>query len=286
MRAGLPHIFLGYPAGFADVPGEPRSQVPQPSLDGPVTHRVFPVTVRGFFQDYLAYDIHQPLSAADWLTFPSQSLLSITAGAVYHDGVGDLTEVRERFSYYPHDVWLYLLASGWQRISQEEHLMPRAGYVGDELGSALLGSRLVRDIISLCFLMERRYAPYPKWFGSAFKQLACADSLLPALWKGQRAETWQDRESALCEAFETLARMHNSLDLTEKMSESVSRFHDRPFKVINGERFAHALCARITGPDVKRIASRPLIGGIDQFSDSTDLRSDPSWRGALKKLYE
>ena len=66
----------------------------------------------------------------------------------------------DRFKYYPRDVWLYLMASGWNRIGQEEHLMGRAGLAGDEIGSALIGSRLVRDLMRLCFLMEQQYAPY------------------------------------------------------------------------------------------------------------------------------
>ena len=286
MSESLPHTFHGYSVNFEGVPGEPGTLIMADRAEGRVNHKVFPVTVRDFFKEHLAYDIDRPLAAPDWLTFPSQVLLSVTAGAVYHDSEGELTAVRERLAYYPHDVWLYLLASGWQRISQEEHLMPRAGYAGDELGSALMGSRLVRDIMSLCFLMERRYAPYPKWFGSAFRRLACAESLLPVLWRAQRAETWQKREAALCEAYETLARMHNALNLTGKVPESTSAFYGRPFKVISGETFAEALCARITDLEVKRIASRRLIGSIDQFSDSTDLRSYPSWREKLKALYE
>ncbi|NTU80855.1 MAG: hypothetical protein HGA45_15995 [Chloroflexales bacterium] len=31
--------------------------------------------------------------------------------------------------------------------------------------------------MGLCFLIERHYAPYPKWFGSAFQRLACAAEL-------------------------------------------------------------------------------------------------------------
>ena len=148
----------------------------------------------------------------------------MTAGAVYHDGVGALTALRERLAWYPHDVWLYLLAAGWQRIGQEEHLMPRAGYAGDELGAALMGSRLVRDVISLCFLMEKQYAPYPKWFGTAFEQLDCAQALSPALWRAQRARTWQEREAALCEAFEFLARAHNTYCL-------YLHDHNPPFRI-------------------------------------------------------
>ena len=98
-----------------------------------------------------------------------------------------------------------VLASGWQRLEEEEPLLSRTGFVGDELGSAIIGSRIVRDIMSLCFLLERRYAPYPKWFGSAFKQLQCTGKLWPVLWRTQRATIWQERETALAEAHTLLA---------------------------------------------------------------------------------
>jgi hypothetical protein len=163
--------------------------------------------------------------------------------------------------------------------------MPRAGFVGDELGSAIIGSRLVRDVMSLCFLMEKQYAPYPKWFGTAFKQLKCADQLLPVLLSAQQARTWQEREMALCEAYELLARMHNKLGLTEMLPETVSPFFGRPFKVIWGSAIAQALVDKITDPAVNRIASRPLIGSIDQFSDSTDLHAVGDWRAKIRELY-
>ena len=123
-------------------------------------------TIARFFAEFLGVDIHTELQATDWLTLPEQKLRAVTSGGVFHDDVG-LQGMRDRFSYFPHDVWLLLLAAGWNRIGQEEHLMGRAGFVGDELGSVIIASRLVRDIMRLCFLMERQYAPYPKWFGTA-----------------------------------------------------------------------------------------------------------------------
>jgi len=42
-------------------------------------------------------------------------------------------------------IWLYLLASAWSRIGQEEHLMGRAGSVADEIGSAIIASRRLFD---------------------------------------------------------------------------------------------------------------------------------------------
>ena len=37
---------------------------------------------------------------------------------------------------------------------------------GDELGSQVVAARLVREIMKLAFLMEKKYAPYSKWLGT------------------------------------------------------------------------------------------------------------------------
>lgn len=281
----LPHEFHGYPTSFTEPnPDDDDVQLLQAIDSGPVNHRVSTHTIRGFFSEQLGFDVDRQLQAADWLTFSEQRLLSVTAGAVYHDEIG-LRAVQARFAYYPHDVWLYRLAAGWTRIGQEEHLMGRAGLAGDEIGSALIGARLARDVMQLCFLMERTYAPYPKWFGTAFKRLSCADDLCPVLTRVLQAEAWRVRDRALAQAYETVARMHKALGLTERLPERTIPFHGRPFHVIAVHGFAQALVQRIQDPAVKRVADRPLIGGLDQFSDSTDLLSNPSWRPALKELY-
>jgi len=287
LRHKLPPRFHGYSTNFT-LPDPLDNNVQRLSdVDsGPINHRVDILTIRRFFLDYLGFDIEQSIEAADWLTFPEQKVLSITAGAVYHDGIG-LQAVRDRFGYYPRDVWLYLLASGWNRVGQEEHLMGRAGIVNDEIGSAIIGSRLVRDLMRLCFLMERRYAPYQKWFGNGFHELECADDLAPILSRALLAKAWQEREKYLAAAYEYVAAMHNRLGITEPLSSNVSSFFGRPFLVIHlGGRFADAIHASITDPVVKRIAGRKLIGSIDQFSDSTDILSDPQWRTTLRRLYE
>jgi len=267
----LPEAFLGYPT----------SPVAESAGFGSTTV----ITVHDFLWQFLAHDTGQPIAAADWLTFPSQELRAFAEGAVHFDDVGELTDWRAKLAYYPNDVWLYLLAAGWRRIAQEEPLMPRAGFVGDELGSAVIGSRLVRDVMSLGFLMERQYAPYPKWFGTAFGRLACSADLAPILWTAQRADNWQERQDALASAFERLAWMHNALAISERLPEAASSFHDRPFSVIHGDAYACAIVARISDPDVRRIAERRLIGSIDQFSDSTDLRAGRAWRPVLRGLY-
>jgi hypothetical protein len=285
LRHKLPRQFRGYPTNFTSPDlNDHGTQLLQAIEDGPVNHRVDVLTPRGFFPDYLNFDVTRNIEPADWLTFSEQLLRTLTAGAVYHDGIG-LETVRARFAYYPRDVWLYRLAAGWTRIGQEEHLMGRAGYAGDEIGSGLIGARLVRDLMGLCFLIERQYAPYPKWFGAAFARLRCAPELSPILRDALLAETWQTRETHLCSAYEAVASLHNALHITDSVPATIVNFFGRPFRVIYAERFAGALLACIIDPDVKRLAAQPLIGGVDQFSDSTDLLSDPRWRPALRTLY-
>lgn len=279
----LPFTFRDYPTHFSvPNPDDHGVQLLQETISRPINHRVEIMTLQQFFKGAFDLQFGQPLEAADWLTIPSQRLRAFTAGAVYHDGIG-LEAIRQQFQYYPHDVWLYMLAAGWTRIGQEEHFVGRTGYVGDDLGSQVIAARLVRDLMRLCFLMEKQYAPYPKWFGTAFAQLTCAKRLTPIFRWVMLAESWREREQSMSQAYEAVAEMHNALGITTPLPEKVSNFWGRPFKVIHGEQFAEAIKARIQNEAVKRI---PVdIGSIDQFSDSTDLIEHTELRGRLKGLY-
>jgi hypothetical protein len=256
-----------------------RHGLPPRFRDHPTAFKI--LTVRSYFLEQLDFDIDTEIEARDWLTFPEQRLRMLTAGAVHQDEVG-LQAVRDRIAYYPDDVWLYLLVAGWWRIHPEANLLGRAGSVGDELGSALIGSRLVLDLMRLCFLMERQYAPYSKWFGTAFSQLTCGAELSPILWEALRAETWPERENALMAAYEGVAAMHNALHITPPVPTEVHQMWNRPFKVIWGD-FPGALRARIQDPVVKSFADRWRTGPIDQLRD---LLWPPRTRGLLLRLFD
>ncbi|MGE5223761.1 MAG: DUF4037 domain-containing protein [Omnitrophica WOR_2 bacterium] len=202
------------------------------------------------------------------MLIPQQQLLSVTAGRVFLDGLGQLDAARAKLAYYPHDVWLYLLAAQWMRISQEEHFMGRTGQAGDELGSRMVAARLVKDLMNLCFLMERRYAPYVKWFGTAFSRLDCSRALIPLFEQVLTAAGWQERQAPLVSAYEIAAHMHNALGITEPLVEQASYFYNRPFLVIGGGRFYEAIHKQIQ--DAHVLALPEKLGGVDQFLDSTD----------------
>jgi hypothetical protein len=282
----LPISYKGYPTNFSEPdPEDNGTQILRPVTSGPVNHRVETFTLTGFFADYTGIDIDKELEPIDWLTLPQQKLRSISAGRVFHDGLG-LDAVRQRLSWYPHDVWLYILASVWARIGQEEHLMGRAGIEGDENGSSIIASRLVRDIMRLAFLMEKEYPPYAKWFGTAFSGLKSAVKLEPVLTEILHAGSWKEREKFLSPAYTILAEIHNALGITEPLSSQVSQFWSRPFKVIRGERFTPAILKQIKDPQIVPLTKRSPIGSVDMFSDNNDMLEDASLRPVLRKFYD
>jgi len=283
----LPYTFRGYSTNFGDPnhdAGDNGTQLLHPITEGNINHRVQIYTIDDFMQGLFGITSDHLMTPADWLAIPQQKLLSFTAGDLFHDAL-NLQAIRDDFAYYPHDLWLYLLLCSWGRIGQDEHLAPRAGYVGDELGSAVIAGRLVRSIMQLCFLMERRCAPYPKWFGTAFADLDCADQLTPILRDVQTGATYRDRESALVKAYTTLNTMFNDLKLTPPITPAVMDFHGRPFKVSHAWRYTEQLREIITDPAVKAIADRTEIGSIDQFSDNTDLRENSRLHDNIVRLY-
>lgn len=282
----LPYTFRGYSTHFGDPdPDDNDVRLLKQIEQGPIQHRVETFELREFCLQYLGVDIAQPLRAIDWLSIPGQKLRTMTAGAVFHDATGELTALRQILEYYPRDVWLYMLASGWSRVGQEEHLMPRAGYAGDELGSRIIGARLVHDLMNLCFLLERQYAPYPKWFGTAFAQLDCAETLTPIFNAALSAQTWQEREAYLVQAYELVAEKQNALGITKPVTAKARPFFGRPFRVIDAGRLQNVLLAEITDEAVRQIAQKTIIGAVEQFSSSTDFLEDTSILRRAKQLY-
>jgi len=279
----LPFTFQGYPTHFEDISDDPGSVVPKMINSRPINHRVYITTLHGFVRRYVGIEPDQKLTLLDWLTIPEQKLRALVTGAVYHDGLNVLESMRRKLAYYPHDLWLYLLSAQWQRIGQEEAFVGRTGVVGDEVGSTVIASRLVRDLMRLCLLMEKQYAPYPKWFGSAFARLDCADLLMPIFEKVLWSRNWQDRQEHLAAAYEIVATMHNDLAITEPVPTTASQFHSRPFMVIHGDAIARAIWEVIEDPEVKRLPYG--VGKVDQYVDSTDTLSHSGRCQKLRALY-
>ncbi len=282
LSVDLPRTFRGFSTNFSE-PDTEGTRLLTHTQEGPIRHGVRVTSIKHFFASKLQTDPSRDPTAAEWLAFSEQALLETTRAAVYRDDLG-LQPLLTKYSYYPHDIWLYLLASQWRRIDQMEHLMGRSGFVGDELGSRLIANRIVSDLVRLCFLMERRYAPYAKWLGTAFQELDSADQMTPILSAVLDSNRWEDREKHLSQAYENVAKMHNRLDITAPLDPHVRQFHGRPYRVIGAQRFAEAITRRINHPEVHALPHN--LGSVDQITHSVDILTRPSRRATLRHLYK
>ncbi len=270
VETGLPEEFHGWPTwfGWDDVP---------------VSHHVVVTTVDAWLEGQLGFDPRRGVDTNRWLATPQQILLEVTQGAVFHDELGELGAARDALVWYPNDVWLWLLGCQWRRIDQEEPFVGRTAEVGDELGSRVVAARLARDVMRMCFLQERRYAPYSKWLGSAFRQLSAFDELGTHLLELVASTDYETREEHLVQVMRQLAARHNALGITGPVDEIVGYFHERPFRVLGSGRFVDACIAEVSDPWLR---SLPPTGAIDQFVDSTDVLSKSEVFPPAASLFE
>jgi hypothetical protein len=261
LRKNLPFEFMGFPTNFTK-PNEKKYLVTQMKeiKRGHVNHFIEFNTPRSFFDRYLGINPFKRLSFKDWLTFPQQALIEVTAGELYHDEI-DFQKLRDKYKYFPDDIWLYLYANQWGAIGDEEMYMARSGEIGDKLGSSIIATRIVNNVMKLCFLMEKKYWPYSKWFGTAFSRLQSATELSYPLFQVVSAKTWEEREDQLSHVYEIIARKHNELKLTKQMSTE-TRTKPRPYKVI-GARYFYDELAKKFSPQLKDL--KYPLGSLDQF---------------------
>lgn len=262
----LPPTYRGFATRF------PASSGRAARADRAATHHVEVTTIEAYFSRLLGFRWTGALSVTQWLATPSQVLLELTTGRVFCDALG-LQSARAALAWYPDDVWRYLLACSWQRIGQEQPFAGRAGQVGDELGAQLVAARLVRDLMTIGFLLERVYPPYAKWFGSAFAELCCASELLPLLDGVVRAGDWHARDRQLSAAASRMVELQNALGLCDPHPANPKPFYTRPFSIIDGEAVAQRLVASLCGDSAAALRALPLVGSIDQLSDSTDFKA-------------
>lgn len=273
LRQKLPLTFRGFSTNFSKEQPGYLKHIPAYKTRGEVNHLFSFWTAKSFFQHYLDFNPYEKPSFRDWLTFPQQALLEITSGEIYYDGIG-IERVRKKFSYYPDRVWIYIYFRQWGKIGDREAFMFRTGEVGDELGSNIIATQIVEDLIELCFLIEKKYIPYPKWFGSMFSRLESFKSLKPLFLKTVHLDSWQQREKYLVKAYEIIAKKHNELKVTKPIQTRIKNFSVRPFSLPHG----YAVYTKIYEQYIKkRKATAPImrlkyhLGAIDQFVDFVQL---------------
>ncbi len=278
----LPYTYKGYSVNFT-VPDPDDNGVQHPELitSGRVNPLIFIQTFDEFLEEELGTSDLDALTVSDWLTFSEHRLLSLTAGEWFHDGL-NLAGRLDAIRYYPEDVRRYRIAANWDIIASEQAFVKRCSDVGDVLGSVIVAARIAERLMRLCFLYKKQYAPYSKWFGTAFARLDVSQELKDALYGALHAADAMEREEQLVHAQALTAVLHNESGITAPMEFGIETYYGRDIKVIFADRFAEAVLGTLEGTplaDIPLLDAFSAVGGLSNVSD------DKEHYPRIRKLY-
>ena len=279
----LPYEYKGYSVNFTvPDPNDNGVQHPQFISSGPVNPLIFMQTFEEFLEDELGTAELSSLTAADWLTISEHRLLSLTAGELFHDGLG-LQKRLEVLRYYPEDVRRYRIAANWDSIASEQAFVRRCADVGDDLGSVIVAARIAERLMRLCFLYQKKYAPYSKWFGTAFAKLDVPQELKDALHCALYAPAIREREDALVLAQALTAQLHNESGITPPVDYEIETYYGREIKVIFADKFAEAVQETLEGTP---LAEFPLMDTFSALAGLSNVSDDRRNYPILRRIFE
>ena len=112
------------------------------------------------------------LSISSWLHLPQASLLEATNGALFFDGLGEVTEIRKRLSYYPEDIRRKKLAGHLLLAGQAgQYNYTRCIRHGEGAAAQMAVFAFVKNAMTVIFLLNRTYQPFYKWSFRALREL-------------------------------------------------------------------------------------------------------------------
>jgi len=281
LSENLPEEFRGYSTHFGE-PDEKGVKLLETVQEGmTINHRIEFHTFNTFFEKLLGVKPTKKLASLDWLAFPEQRLLAVTRGEIYHDPLVQLEKYQKKFSYYPNDVWYYLMMRQWKILAEEMAFPGREAELSDTIGLNLIIATQVNKLLKLCFLQERQYAPYNKWFGTGFSELNISSKLVPALQQLFDQKEWTKKEEQLIHAYTIVAENHNNLKITDPIEIKIIPFFNRPYLILDTRNFEEALKKKIYSK--KLVELKPSTSAINQISNETFILDDIS---SCKKIID
>ena len=257
----LPFEYRGFPVNFSD-PGYDKTQRMEKTDRKPIRHLI----EIDRFEDYLKnrYSVHKTgnFSLQDWLSFKDQQLIEITSGEVFHDGLGKLNQTRAELAFYPPDIWKLRMAVLWHYIWNKEAFTGRAVSTDDFIGLKIITGRLVNYLLKILFYLEKKYIPYSKWFGSAFKNLKVfneAGILAADILSENEPKLIEEK---LCLLYMFVVEKHNAVAELPHLNNAIRDFFGRPYKVIFAENIIEEIRNSIVDEGVKNTDLRTYAHDI------------------------
>lgn len=283
LSENLPYTYGGYSVNFTEPDlNDCGVQHPRYISEGKVNPLIFIQTFDDYLIEQLGTSDLDSIKPLAWLAFSEHRLLSLVSGKLFVDGLS-CADTLAKIKYYPREVKLYLIASNWDIIASEQAFVKRCGECGDETGSRIICARIAERLMRLCFLYKNTYAPYSKWFGTAFDKLGVDDKIKNAISLALSANSLEEREDQIVKAQSMVADIHNASGLTDFVDYQVQSYFGRNIKVIFADRFAEAAVKELKHTAFESI---PLIGTLSQIGGLSSFADEKAFYTQITGLYK
>jgi len=125
-----------------------------------------------FYTNFTGLD-HVPVELEEWLYIPENSLAACTNGKIFYDPLGEFSLWREKLTaFYPEDIRLKKIASRCMTLAQSgQYNYARCVKRKEFFAVQYAETKFCADVISMIFLLNRRYTPFYKWMHRALLEL-------------------------------------------------------------------------------------------------------------------
>ena len=184
--------------------------------------RVGVIETSAFYQQYTGLS-HPPQTTEEWLRLPEQGAAVCTNGEVFRDPLQQFSNWRKALmAFYPEDIRRLKIASKCMTIAQSGQYNFKRSLLREEwVAVRYFETQFCAEIISLVFLLNRRFRPFYKWAHRALQEL-------PILGKAIAAEMEElvrsMEEPFKVEMIETISRQIIAELYHQELSDSPSDF--------------------------------------------------------------
>ncbi len=135
--------------------------------------RVGPLSIEGFYRRFLNVP-RCPETLAEWRAVPEHYLATAVNGEVFTDPSGVFTGIRRQLlGFYPEDIRLKKIAARCVTAAQAgQYNLPRMMSRYQYTTVNVCRARFTEAVISMVFLLHRRYMPFYKWADRAMAELS------------------------------------------------------------------------------------------------------------------
>lgn len=248
----LPLFYNNFSVNFTK-PGYDGTIRMESASKRPINHLIEITTFEDYLKNRYSMNKTNNFGNKEWLVFIDQSLLEITSGLVFHDGLNRINNTREELKFYPLDIWKLRMAVLWNYIWNKEAFIGRSIDLNDYIGLKINTMRIINYLIKILFYLEKRYIPYSKWFGNSFKQLNIYNAINETIIDLLKENVPERIEGMLCVLYEKVIERHNEDKELPYLRNKTKNFFNRPYRVIFAENIVGELINSIENEEIKKV---------------------------------